>query len=114
MLDQIDKKDLAERAKRMRAAVQAPQNIKLKALAITISDLTEDDEETWASLQASKKMTKDANYHSHSKKSSQHSSEDLTNNLANLTKGRNRQRPEHLMLLVFLRIKEVVNKLGSL
>jgi len=43
-------------------------------------------------------MTKDAN-----------KSEDLT-------RRRNGQRPEHLMffLLVFLRIKHVVNKLGSL
>jgi len=47
--------------------------------------------------QVNKKMTKDANDHSHYEKSSQHASEDLT-------RGRNGQRPEHLMffLLVFL------------
>jgi len=50
-------------------------------------------------------MTKDAHY----ERSSQHSSEDLT-------RGRNGQRPKHLkfFLLVFLRIKQVVNNLGSL
>jgi len=54
-------------------------------------------------------MTKDANYHAHNEKSSPLSSEDFT-------RGRNGQRPEHLMffLLVFLRIKQVVNKLDSL
>jgi len=63
-----------------------------------------------------KEMTKEAHYHSHHEKSSQQSSEDLTNDLIDLTKGRNEQKPEHLMffLLVFLRIKQVVNKLGSL
>jgi len=61
-------------------------------------------------------MTKDLNYHSHYEKSSQLSSEDLTKDLADLTRRRNGQRPEHQMffLLVFLRIKQVVNKLGSL
>jgi len=61
-------------------------------------------------------MTKEAYYHSHHEKSSQQSSEDLTKDIADLTKGRNGQKPEHLMffLLVFLRIKQVVNKLGSL
>jgi len=55
--------------------------------------------------QDNKKMTKDANY----ERSSQHSSE-------NLTRGRNGQRPEHLkfFLLLFLRIKQVVNNSGSL
>jgi len=50
-------------------------------------------------------MTKDAHY----ERSSQHSSDDLTS-------GRNGQRPEHLkfFLMVFLRIKQVVNNLGSL
>jgi len=54
-------------------------------------------------------MTKDANYHSHYEKSSPLSREDLS-------RGRNGQRPEHLMffMLVFLRIKQVVNKLASL
>jgi len=57
-------------------------------------------------------MTKDAHYN----KSSQQSSEDLTKDLANLTRGRNGHKLEHLMffLLVFLRIKQVVNKLDSL
>ena len=66
--------------------------------------------------QANKQMAKDAHYHSHYKNSSQHSSEDLIKDLAYLTRGRNRQKPEHLMffLLIFLRIKQVVNKLGSL
>ena len=66
--------------------------------------------------QANKEMTKDACYHSHYKKSSQHLSEDLTKDLADPTRGRNGQKPEHLMffLMVFLRIKKVVNKLGSL
>jgi len=50
--------------------------------------------------QDNKKMTKDANDHSHYEKSSQHTSEDLI-------RGRNGQRPEHLMffLLVFLMIR---------
>jgi len=54
--------------------------------------------------QDNKKMTKDAHY----ERSSQHSSE-------NLSRGRNGQRPEHLkfFLLVFLRIKQVVNNLGA-
>jgi len=54
-------------------------------------------------------MTKDANYHSHYEKSSPLSSE-------NLIRERNGQKPQPLMffLLVFLRIKQVVNKLGSL
>jgi len=66
--------------------------------------------------QANKEMIKEAHYHSHHEKSSQQSSEDLIKDLADLTKGRNGQKPEHLMffLLVFLRIKQVVNKLGSL
>jgi len=66
--------------------------------------------------QANKEMTKDAHYHSHYEKSSHQSSENLTNDLADLTRGRNGHKPEHLMifLLVFLRIKQVVNNLGSL
>jgi len=65
--------------------------------------------------QANKKMTKDAHYHSHHEKSSQQTSEDLTKDLAYLTRGRNGHKAEHLMffLLVFLRIKQVVNNLGS-
>jgi len=57
-------------------------------------------------------MTKDAHY----EKSSQQSSEDLTKDLTDLIRGRNGHKPEHLMffLLVFLRINQVVNKLGSL
>jgi len=67
-------------------------------------------------IQAHKEMTKDSNYHSHYEKLSQLSSEDPTKNLVDLTRRRNRQRPEHQMffLLVFLRIKQVLNKLGSL
>jgi len=59
--------------------------------------------------QANKDMVKDANYNSHYEKSSQLSSEYLT-------RGRNGKRPKHLMffMLVFLRIKQVVNNLGSL
>ena len=48
MLARIDKKDFPERAKRMRVAAQAPQNLKLKALAIIVPALTEDDEETYS------------------------------------------------------------------
>jgi len=67
-------------------------------------------------IQANKKMTKDSHDHSHYEKSSQLSSEDPTKDLTNLTRRRNGQRPEHQMffLLVFLRIKQVVNKLDSL
>jgi len=56
-------------------------------------------------------MTKDAHY----EKSSQQSSEDLTKDLPDLPRGRNGHKPKHLMflLLVFLRIKKVINKLGS-
>jgi len=66
--------------------------------------------------QANKEMTKDAHYLSHHKKSSQQSSEDLTKDLVDLTRGRNGKKPEHLffLLLVFLKIKQVVYKLGSL
>jgi len=61
-------------------------------------------------------MIKDSHDLSHYEKSSQLSSEDPTKDLADLTRRRNWQRPEHQMffLLVFLRIKQVVNKLGSL
>jgi len=57
-------------------------------------------------------MTNDTHY----EKSSQQSSEDLTKDLADLTRGRTGHKPEHFMffLLVFLRIKQVVNKLDSL
>ena len=50
-------------------------------------------------------MTKDAHY----EKSSQQLSEDLTNNLADLTRGRNGHKPEHLLffLLVFLKNKTI-------
>ena len=66
--------------------------------------------------QASKEMTKDAHYRWHHEKSSQQTSENLTKDLADLTRGRNGHKPEHLMFfqLVFLRIKQVVNNLGSL
>jgi len=62
--------------------------------------------------QANKEMTK----HAHYEKSSQQSSEYLTRDLADFTRGRNGHKPEHLLffLLVFLRIKQVVNDLGSL
>jgi len=56
-------------------------------------------------------MTKESNYHSHYEKSSQLSSEDSTKDLADLTRRRNGKM---FFLLVFLRIKQVVNKLGSL
>jgi len=53
--------------------------------------------------QANKEMTKDAHY----EKSSQQLSEDLTKDLADLTRGRNGHKPEHLMffLLDFLKNK---------
>ena len=53
--------------------------------------------------QANKEMTKDAHY----EKSSQQSSEDLTKDLADLTRGRNGHKPKHLMffLLIFLKNK---------
>jgi len=62
--------------------------------------------------QANKEMNKVAHY----EKSSQQSSENLTKDLADLTRGRNGHKPKHLIffLLVFLRIKQVVNKLSSL
>jgi len=50
MLARIDRKDLAERAKRMRVAAQAPQDLKLKAPVITVSTLTENDKETTSGL----------------------------------------------------------------
>jgi len=61
-------------------------------------------------------MTKDTNDLSYYEKSSQQTSENLTKDLANLTRGRNGHKPEHLLffLLVFLRIKQIVNNLGSL
>jgi len=65
---------------------------------------------------ANKEMTKEAHYYSNHEKPSQQSSEDLIKDLANLTRGRNGEKPKHLMffLLVLLRIKQLVNKLGSL
>jgi len=67
-------------------------------------------------IQANKEMINDLNYHSHYEKSSQLSSENPTKDLTDLTRRRNGQRPEHqmLFLLVFLKIKHVVNNLGSL
>jgi len=67
-------------------------------------------------IQANKKMTKDSHDHSHYEKSSQLSNEDPTKDLADLTKRRNGQIPEHQMffLMVFLKIKYVVNNLDSL
>jgi len=61
-------------------------------------------------------MTKDLGDHSHYEQSPQQSSEDPTKDLMDLTKGRIGHRPEHQMffLLVFLKIKHVVNNLGSL
>jgi len=63
--------------------------------------------------QVSKEMTKDPRDKS---QSSQQASQDPTKNLVELTGRRNRRRPEHQLffLLVFLRIKHVVNNLGSL
>jgi len=63
-------------------------------------------------IQANKEMTKNSHY----EKSSLLSNEDPTKDLAYLTRRRNGQSPEHQMffLLVFLRIKQVVNKLSSL
>ena len=53
--------------------------------------------------QANNEMINDAHY----EKSSQQSSEDLTKDLADLTRRRNGHKPEHLMffLLVFLKNK---------
>ena len=67
-------------------------------------------------IQANKDMTKDSHDHSHYEKSSQLSNEDPTKDLADLTRRRNGQRPEHQMffLLVFLKLKHVVNNLDSL
>jgi len=67
-------------------------------------------------IQDNKEMTKDSHYHPHYEKSSQLSSKDPTKDLADLSRRRNGQRPEHqlVFLLVFLRIKQVVYKLGSL
>jgi len=45
MLTKIDKKDLAERDKEMKAAAQAPQDLKLKAHVTTVPTLTEDDKD---------------------------------------------------------------------
>jgi len=46
MLARIDKKELVERAKRMRAAAQAPQDLKLKAPTTVLPAPTKDDEDT--------------------------------------------------------------------
>ena len=66
-------------------------------------------------IQANKEMTKDSNDHSHYEKSSQLPSENPTKDLTDLTRRRNGQRPKHQMffLLVFLTIKQVVNKSDS-
>jgi len=50
MLAKIDKKELAKRAKRMRAAAQAPQDLKLKAPTTVVPASTKDDEETNSGL----------------------------------------------------------------
>jgi len=52
MLAQINKKDMAEMAKKMRAVAQAPQaqDLKLKALAIAAPTPMEDEEETYFEL----------------------------------------------------------------
>jgi len=50
MLARIDKKELAERAKRMKATTQAPQDLKLKAPATMVPTPTADDEETDSGL----------------------------------------------------------------
>jgi len=50
MLARIDKKVLAERAKKMRAATQAPQDLKLKAPVTVIRAPSKDDEETTSGL----------------------------------------------------------------
>jgi len=65
---------------------------------------------------ANKEIIKYSHDHSYYEKSSQLSSEDPTKDLPDLTRRSNEQRPEHqiFFLLVFLRIKQVVNKLGSL
>ena len=63
-------------------------------------------------IQVSKDMTKDSRDHSHS---SQQLSQDPTKDLADLTGRRSKRRPEHqlLFLLVYLKIKHVVNNLGT-
>jgi len=52
-------------------------------------------------------MTKDPHYHSHYEKPSHQSSEDLTKDLADLTRGRNGHKLEHQMffLLFFFKNK---------
>ena len=67
-------------------------------------------------IQVDKKMTKDSRDHSYYEHSSQQSSQDPTKDLMDLTRGRTRHRPEHQMffLLIFLKIKHVVDSLGSL
>jgi len=49
--------------------------------------------------QVNKEMTKDEEYHSYYENSSQQSSENLTKDLADLTKGRNGHKPESDMVL---------------
>ena len=67
MLARIDKKELAERAKRMRAATQAPQDLKLKAPTTVVPASTEDDEETnFGLVFKMKRKAKAATEHSHS------------------------------------------------
>ena len=67
-------------------------------------------------IQVNKEMTKVLRDHSHFEQSSQQSSQVPTKDLVDLTKRRSGHRPEHQMffLLVFLKIKNVVNNLGSL
>ena len=66
-------------------------------------------------IQVDKKMTKDSRDHSHYEQSSQQTSQNPTNDLMDLTRGRTGHRLEHQMffLLVLLNIKHVVNNLGS-
>jgi len=84
----------------------AKQNSGLYCTLITAND----------TIQGNKEMTKESHYHPHYEKSSQLSSKKPTKDLADLTGRRNGQRQKHQLffLLVFLRIKQVVNKLGSL
>jgi len=78
---------------------------KLTMLSVGVLNLRSNSLKPWGhdANQTNKEMTKDAHY----EKSSQQSSEDLTKDLANLTRGRNGHKPDHLMffLLVFLKNK---------
>jgi len=81
-------------------------NLRLKSLKLGGHD----------TIQVDKKMTKDSRDHLHYEQSSQQSNQDPTKDLMNLTRRRTGHRPEHQMffLLVFFKIKHVVNNLGSL